>query len=48
MITVPPALYPNGYTATVTGGRVLSEPGAMDLVIAADGPGDVNVSIAPR
>ncbi|WP_273661118.1 cellulase family glycosylhydrolase [Corynebacterium heidelbergense] len=48
VITVPPALYPNGYTATVTGGRVLSEPGAMDLVIAADGPGDVNVSIAPR
>ncbi len=36
-VSVPPGAYPNGYQVSVTGGHVVSAPGAPVLVIASDG-----------
>ncbi|MEB3032502.1 cellulase family glycosylhydrolase [[Mycobacterium] nativiensis] len=44
-ISVPKAIYPDGYQITVTGGHVVSPAGAPILVIASDGPGTVNVTV---
>ncbi|MCV7384977.1 cellulase family glycosylhydrolase [Mycolicibacter longobardus] len=46
-ISVPPIQYPNGYQVSVTGGHVVSAAGAPVLVIAADGPGTVHVTVTP-
>jgi endoglycosylceramidase len=35
-ISVPAVEYPNGYTVSVTGGHVTSNPDAPQLVVAAD------------
>jgi endoglycosylceramidase len=46
-ISVPAVQFPNGYQVSVTGGQVVSEPGAAQLVIAADdGAGTVSVVVA--
>ncbi|MHA3019157.1 cellulase family glycosylhydrolase [Mycobacterium sp. BMJ-28] len=44
-ISVPAVQFPNGYQVTVTGGQVVSAPGATQLVIAAD-DGAATVSVA--
>ncbi|ULP48147.1 cellulase family glycosylhydrolase [Mycolicibacter virginiensis] len=36
-ISVPPIQYPDGYQVSVTGGHVVSAPGAPVLIIASDG-----------
>lgn len=41
VISVPTVEFPNGYQANVTGGQVLSAPGAPALVIASDGTSGV-------
>jgi endoglycosylceramidase len=48
VIEVPRAVYPGGYTASVSGGRVVSAPGA-DLLEIRNRPhaGTVSVSVAP-
>ncbi|WP_445170548.1 cellulase family glycosylhydrolase [Mycolicibacterium sp. Dal123E01] len=43
-ISVPHVQYPNGYQVTVTGGHVVSDPNAAQLVIASD-PGATTVSV---
>lgn len=46
-ISVPAVQFPNGYQVSVTGGQVVSAPGAAQLVIAADdGAGTVSVVVA--
>jgi endoglycosylceramidase len=48
-ISVPAIAYPNGYTASVTGGHVTSGPDAARLVVAADaGATTVTVVVTPR
>lgn len=37
VISVPAVQFPNGYSVSVTGGHVVSAPGAPQLVIASDG-----------
>ncbi|WP_234808974.1 cellulase family glycosylhydrolase [Mycolicibacter hiberniae] len=44
-IAVPTIQYPDGYQVSVTGGHVVSAPGAPVLVIAADGAGTVEVVV---
>jgi endoglycosylceramidase len=34
---VPAVQFPNGYSVNVTGGHVVSAPGAPQLIIASDG-----------
>jgi endoglycosylceramidase len=47
-ISVPSVEFPNGYTATVTGGEVVSAPNAAELVIASDsGASTVSVTVSP-
>ena len=47
-IFVPARKYPHGYKARVTGGRVVSKPGAMWLAVLAGHPsGTVTVTLAP-
>jgi hypothetical protein len=48
-IFVPARLYPKGYAAAVSGGSVVSSPGAPWLLVraGADG-GDVHVTVTPR
>ncbi|HEU4361392.1 MAG TPA: cellulase family glycosylhydrolase [Mycobacterium sp.] len=47
-ISVPATEYPNGYQVSVTGGQVVSAPGAPVLVIASTGRADtVNVVVSP-
>jgi len=40
-IVVPPQAYPDGYVATVTGGRVVSEPSSGRLEVVADDGADL-------
>jgi endoglycosylceramidase len=48
-ILLPPAVYPNGYTATVTGGRVVAGEGTGALSVAADsGQSAVSLVVTPR
>jgi endoglycosylceramidase len=48
-ISVPAIAYPNGYTASVTGGHVTSGPDAARLVVAADaGATTVTVVVTAR
>jgi endoglycosylceramidase len=48
IISVPAVEFPNGYQASVTGGRVVSSPNAPVLIIAADdGATTVNVHVSP-
>jgi len=44
-IAVPQIQYPDGYQVSVTGGHVVSPPGAPVLVIASDGAGTVTVTV---
>ncbi|HNM86708.1 MAG TPA: cellulase family glycosylhydrolase [Mycobacterium sp.] len=44
VISVPAVEYPNGYQVNVTGGHVVSAPGARLLVIASD-PGATTISV---
>jgi len=47
-ISVPVVEFPNGYQATITGGHVVSDPGAARLVIASDpGAATVTVVVSP-
>jgi endoglycosylceramidase len=46
-IAVPALQFPHGYQVSVTGGQVVSAPGAAVLVIASDGPGAVDVVVTP-
>lgn len=49
VVFVPRRVYPRGYGATVTGGAVVSQPGAPWLkIVAATGARIVRVSLAPR
>jgi endoglycosylceramidase len=43
-ISTPQVEFPNGYQVTVTGGQVVSDPNAAQLVIASD-PGATTVSV---
>jgi endoglycosylceramidase len=48
-VAVPRLVYPRGYAVRVTGGRVVSAPGARTLVVAqADGARRVRLVVAPR
>ena len=48
LVSVPPVEYPSGYHATVTGGQVVSPPGAPVLtVVAAAGAASVDVVVTP-
>jgi endoglycosylceramidase len=48
LVSVPPVEYPSGYHATVTGGQVVSPPGAPVLtVVAAAGADSVDVVVTP-
>jgi len=46
-ISVPGVEYPNGYTVSVTGGHVISDPDAAQLVVAADAT-TVDVVVTPK
>jgi endoglycosylceramidase len=49
VVFLPPASYPNGYTATVTHGAVVAGAGTSSLVIAADpGASSVTLSVAKK
>jgi endoglycosylceramidase len=48
LVSVPPVEYPSGYHATVTGGQVVSAPGAPVLTVVADAGADsVDVAVTP-
>jgi endoglycosylceramidase len=48
LVSVPPIEYPSGYHATITGGQVVSAPGAPVLtVVAAAGADSVDVVVTP-
>lgn len=48
LIAVPPSLYPDGYTAAVTGARVVSPPNAATLRLrSARGVSGVTVAVSP-
>ena len=48
LVSVPAVEYPSGYHVSVTGGQVLSAPGAPVLtVVAAAGAGSVDVVVTP-
>jgi endoglycosylceramidase len=49
VVFLPALQYPNGYTATVTGGAVATGNGTQNLVIAANaGAGSVSVSVTKK
>src|SRR5699024_275800 len=46
-ISVPAIQYPHGYHVDVTGGRVVSESNAAELIIASDGSATtINVTVS--
>jgi endoglycosylceramidase len=48
IIKVPATVYPKGYTATVTGGRVTSKPNATELTVTNNsGATRVSVHLQP-
>ena len=49
VVFVPPRVYPTGYTAAATGGRIVSAPTAPWLRVVADaGAASVRITIVPR
>lgn len=48
VIGVPRVAYPRGYTVQVTGGKVTSGPEAREVVVVADGSGDVTLTVTPK
>jgi len=48
LLSMPAVAYPNGYTVSVSGGHVVSQPNSAVLAIAADtGNGTIEVTVAP-
>lgn len=46
-VAVPKINFPGGYEVEVTGGEVVSEPGAERLFIASDGSDEVKMTLTP-